>query len=126
MKRDKIDHLKYLDNEEHWLEEKIRVFTSLAKSYDAFIEVRTKLEEELDTLRVKVEVSQNGHILEEFVIISGVCMNKNISYLEKIIFRQSKGHSVTVFKTRERDPTTSVFLCLMNKSIYKHIGYFHS
>lgn len=63
--------------------------------------------------------------MEEFVIVSGVCSNRIIGYLEKIIFRQSKGHSITVFKAREKDPKTSVFLCLINKNIYKHIGYFH-
>lgn len=57
------------------------MFGTMARNYDAFVEVRERIWEELDTLRVKVEVSQHGHILEEFVILSGVCLNKNIGYL---------------------------------------------
>lgn len=53
MREHKIDHLKYLDYEEYWLEDKIQKFYQFASNYDAFVAVNNKLEEELDTLRVK-------------------------------------------------------------------------
>lgn len=70
-----------------------------------------------------MEICQNREIIEEFVILSGVCKNESILMLERIIFRQSKGHSISSFKSRETNSSTSVFLCLMNKNVFKHAGY---
>ena len=54
MKEHRIDHLKYLDYEEHWLEEKIVKFNDLSRNYDNFISIRRRFEEELECLRVKL------------------------------------------------------------------------
>lgn len=54
MRSARVDHLKYLDGEEGWLEGKIGKFGELARNYDTFVGVRDRLEEELDTLRAKI------------------------------------------------------------------------
>jgi hypothetical protein len=123
MSDNKIDHLKYLDYEEQWLEDKITKFGQIASHYDTLLLRRQRLEEELDTVRVRVEVCREGRAMEEFVVVSGVCANHSINMLERVIFRQTRGHSLTMFSTREREPSTSVFLCMMNKHVYKHVGY---
>lgn len=122
MKEQRIDHLKYLDYEEHWLEEKIANFNHLSKNYDNFLRIRRDFEEELDCIRTKFEVCQKREILDEFVIIAGVCPLETKPILERLLFRKSRGHSIVSFRSREADPKTCIFLCLMNKNVYKHIG----
>ena len=56
-------------------------------------------------------------------MISGICHNQNIKILERLIFRKSKGHSITFFRSRERDLHKSVFLCFMNKKMHAHISH---
>ena len=121
----KIDHLKYLDYEEHWLEEKITKFNDLSRNYDNFLSIQRKFVEELDCLRVKLEICQNRDILDEFHIITGVCPLPNKLILERLIFRKSRGHSVISFRERPSGEAsdTCVFICLMNKNVYRHIGY---
>lgn len=43
MKENKIDHLKYLDYEEQWLEDKINKFNQIANHYDQLLEQKQKL-----------------------------------------------------------------------------------
>ena len=54
MQENRIDHLKYLDYEEQWLEEKIHKFGDLSKNYDSFLAIRKRFEEEIDCLRAKL------------------------------------------------------------------------
>lgn len=54
MSDNKVDHLKYLDYEEHWLEDKTKKFYQIASHYDNFISQQSKLEQELDALRAKI------------------------------------------------------------------------
>lgn len=43
MANNQMEHLRYLDYEEHWLEERINKFNQFSKNYDAFLDVRRKL-----------------------------------------------------------------------------------
>jgi len=122
MAQKKIDHLKYLDEEEQWLESKVSKYTLITTHFDKLTTQKNKLEQELDAIRAKIEVTKEGKVMDEFVIISGVCNNQSISRLERVIFRQTKGHSIVMANARDNNPSTSVFLAMMNKNIYKHIG----
>ena len=57
-----MDHLKYLDEE--WMEMKVSKFNQISTHYDRLVEQKEKLEEELDTLRAKVEVCREGRVME--------------------------------------------------------------
>lgn len=59
-----MDHLKYLDEEEQWMEMKVSKFNQISTHYDRLVEQKEKLEEELDTLRAKVEVCREGRVME--------------------------------------------------------------
>lgn len=54
IKENRIDHLKYMDLEEEWVEERVSRITQMMNTYDNFMKVKQKIEEELDTLRIKM------------------------------------------------------------------------
>lgn len=59
------------------MEDILSKFNKMSDNYDHFMTLKQQLDEEIDTLRAKVSVCEDKEFQEEFVVISGVCPNKD-------------------------------------------------
>ena len=72
----------------------------MTTNFDSVMSTVDHIDEEIDTLRVKLEIIDNNYLSEEFVIITGVCAVKDKHIIERMIFRKTHGHSYLIFRKR--------------------------
>lgn len=58
----------------------------------------------------------------EFVMLTGTCPKKDRYIIEKLLFRKTHGHSFITFKDRKAESQRDMFICFINKGIYKNIN----
>ena len=56
------------------------------------------------------------------MVITGTCHRKVKYIIEKLIFRKTHGHSYIIFKDRQSELERDMFICFVNKGVYKNIS----
>lgn len=117
-----IDYIRYLDMEETIITEKIAKFATMSANYDNLVSSIAQLDEELDLVDVKLEVVVGSFNSSEFVMLTGTCPRRDRYIIERLIFRKTHGHSYIVFKDREHSSGRDMFVCFVNRGVYKNIS----
>lgn len=55
-------------------------------------------------------------------MVTGTCPRKDRHIIEKMIFRKTHGHSYIAFRDRNHSSERDMFLCFINKGVYKNIS----
>ena len=71
---------------------------------------------------MKLEIISKQSDSNEFIILTGTCHRKVKYIIERLIFRKTQGHSYIIFKDRNGELERDMFICFVNKGIYKNIS----
>lgn len=117
-----IDYIRYLDMQQGVVTEKLEKFGHMTDSYDNVVNDLCRLEEERDLVRAKLEIAGKQNVDNQFVVLTGTCFRKDRYIIEKLLFRRTHGHSYIVFKDRDSENNRDMFICFVNKGVYKNIS----
>lgn len=94
----------------------------MTTNYDNVISDLCRLEEERDLVNAKLELTSHQTNSNEFVILTGTCHRKDRYIIERLLFRKTHGHSYIIFKDRDSEDQRDLFICFVNKGVYKNIS----
>lgn len=56
------------------------------------------------------------------MVLTGTCPRKDRYIIERLLFRKTHGHSYIIFKDRDSEDQRDLFICFVNKGVYKNIS----